>query len=198
MLVQQIVFYLTASVLVFSGLMMILSRNPVRSALFLVLAFVASSVLWILLEAEFLALVLVFVYVGAVMTLFLFVVMMLYLDWQHIRGGFVRHLPVGALIVAAMVGLMIFVISPNHFGLLLPVEHGPGYSNIKELGEVLYTQYAYPFELAAVLLLVAIVSAISLSHHGKAKNKTQDITKQVKATPDERVRLVKMPVEKKQ
>ncbi len=198
MLVQNIVFYATAALLVFSGFMMIISRNPVRSALFLVLAFVASSVLWILLEAEFLGLVLVFVYVGAVMTLFLFVIMMLYLDWQHIRGGFVKYLPLGGLIVAAMVGLMIFIISPNHFGLLLPVEHGADYSNIKELGEVLYTQYAYPFELAAVLLLVAIISAISLSHQGKTKNKTQDVSKQVQANPDERVRLVKMPVEKKQ
>lgn len=198
MSVEQIVFYAASAMLVFAGFMMILSRNPVRSALFLVLAFVCSSVLWILLQTEFLALVLVFVYVGAVMTLFLFVVMMLYLNWQQMRGGFVKHLPLGAVIVAAMVALMVFVISPQHFGVLTQTIHGPDYSNIKELGSVLYTDYVFPFELAAVLLLVAIVAAISLSHQGKTKNKAQNVSKQVGVRPEERVRVVKMPVEKKQ
>ncbi len=177
--------------------MMIVSRNPVKSALFLVLSFFTSAVLWLMIQAEFLALILIFVYVGAVMTLFLFVVMMLYLEPEKLKGGFVRYFPFALLVVAGMVGLMIYVIAPEHFGKLVPVVHGADYSNIKDLGSVLYTDYVYPVELAAVLLLIAIISAISLTHAGKPNRKVQDVNKQLTAKRDEHVRLVDMPAEKR-
>lgn len=193
MLIEQLVFYAASALVVFAGVMMITSRNPVPSALYLVLAFVGSAALWILLEAEFLGLILIFVYVGAVMTLFLFVVMMLNLDVKHLKRNFVKHLPIAALTVAGMVGLMIFVLSPGHFGLMIPAHHGPFYSNLKELGDVLYTEYALAFEVAAIILLVAIVAAISLSHLGKTKRRVQDINRQINIRRDEAVRLVNMP-----
>ena len=196
MLVEQIVFYLFAALVVVAGFLMITVRNTVASALFLVLAFFGSAVLWILLQAEFLALVLVFVYVGAVMTLFLFVVMMLNLNIRYLKGGFVKFLPLAGIIVGAMVALMLLIISPERFGALKPVQEGASYSNIKELGGVLYTHYAYPFELAAVLLLVAIVAAISLCHLEKKRRKIQDIPAQIQAKASERVKIVSMDSER--
>ena len=196
-MIQNLVFIVAVLMAVGSGFMVIISRNPVRSALFLVLAFFSCSILWILLEAEFLALILIFVYVGAVMTLFLFVVMMLYLSTDRLKKGFVHYLPIGVLIVAGMVALMLFAIAPNHFADLTPEVYGSDYSNIKSLGEVLYTDYVYPFEVAAVLLLVAIIAAISLSHRGQSKNKAQSVAKQINARPEERIKLVKMPGEQK-
>lgn len=174
-LLQQIIFYCFAALLLLSALMVVISRNPVRSALFLVLAFFASAGLWILLQAEFLALILIVVYVGAVMTLFLFVVMMIDIDLAELKKGFVRYLPLGALVLAAMVALMILVLAQYHFGLfkqLHPTMHPANYSNIKALGSVLYTDYVYVFELAAVLLLIAIISAISMAHRGPRHRKT--------------------------
>ncbi len=198
MWVEQLVFYVFSAVLILASLMVVVSRNTMKSALFLVLAFFASAVLWIMLEAEFLGLVLIFVYVGAVMTLFLFVVMMLNLDTEPQKQGMVRYLPFGAIIVAMIVGIMIYAIAPNHFGLLAPAHHGAGYSNIKALGHVLYTDYVFPFEVAAVVLLVAMVSAISLTHHGKPKRKTQDVPGQVAVQPEDRLRVVDMPAQKRQ
>lgn len=197
MLIEQIVFYVFAITAVGAGLLVITLRNPVSSALYLVLAFFASSVLWILLEAEFLALVLVFVYVGAVMTLFLFVVMMLNLNTQFLKGGFVKFLPIAGLIVAAMVAIMFFVIAPQHFAMTEVTPHGADYSNIKDLGMVLYTEYAYPFEIAAVILLVAIIAAIGLCFVEKRKRKMQDVPRQIQVRRDEEVKLVKMPSERK-
>lgn len=167
-----ILFYLNAFVLVVSSIMVITQKNPVRGALFLVLGFFCSAILWLLMEAEFLSLLLIFVYVGAVMTLFLFVVMMINIDLVPEREKFVRYLPFGAVLMAVTVGLMLYVIKPAHFKLAsaVPVTHPADYSNVKELGEVLYTQYMYPFELAAILLVAAIIAAISLAFRGRKAN----------------------------
>ena len=188
-----IVFYVFAALLVGSSAMVIISRNPVRGALFLVLAFFASSVLWLLMEAEFLALALIFVYVGAVMTLFLFVVMMLDLDLVPTREGFVRYLPFGILVMVLFVAVMIIVITPEHFklgSLAAVTPHPENYSNVKEIGDVLYTQYLYPFELAAIILLTAIIAAITLAFRGKQNSKSQRIDKQLAATKADRMYLV--------
>lgn len=190
---EQMFFGFFSGLLLFSALMVILSRHAVRSALFLVVAFLASSGLWMLLNAEFLALILVLVYVGAVMTLFLFVVMTLNLDKNPETEGFVRYLPYGILVLVLMATMMIYAIKHAPFAgimaenlLQLPANH----SNVKVLGAVLYTQYAYPLELAGVLLLIAIVAAISLDLRIKS-GKRQSINQQVSVNPKERVRLVK-------
>lgn len=199
--IPQFIFIAFAATLVAAALMTILSRNPVRSALFLVLAFFASAGLWILLTVEFLGLILILVYVGAVMTLFLFVVMTLNIDREMVYEGFVRYLPYGVVIVGLLVVLMVYVIAPPHFAagqMLNPLAHPADYSNVKELGGVLYTDYVYPFELAGVLLLVAIIAAISLSFRGKqAGNKSISPTKQINVHPENRIRIVNMPSEKK-
>lgn len=195
---QQVVFYFFAASLVFSAAMVVLSRNPVTSALFLVYSFFNSAILWMLLNAEFLSLVLIFVYVGAVMTLFLFVVMMLNIDTETLRKGFVRYLPFGLVAVALVVGLMITAIWPANFGSLPNPQAPANYSNTQALGQLLYTHYVYAFELAAMLLLVAIVAAISLSQHGKPQRKTQNIAQQIDVDPKDRMRLIDMPSEKKQ
>ena len=198
MLLQQCVFYFFAASLIFSAVMVVLSRNPVSSALFLVYSFFNSAILWMLLNAEFLSLVLIFVYVGAVMTLFLFVVMMLNIDTETLKKGFVKYLPFGLVAVALVVGLMITAIWPANFGALPNTQMTADYSNTQALGELLYTHYVYAFELSAMLLLLAIIAAISLSQHGKPKRKTQNIAEQVAADAKQRVRLVNVPSEKKQ
>lgn len=200
MTVLQIIFYIFSGLAVFSGLMVVSSSNPVRGALFLVLAFFATAGLWILLHAEFLALILVLVYVGAVMTLFLFVVMMLSVSRISLREGFVRYLPLGVLIVLLVFGLTAMVIGPNRFGLLqvpVPPAQPADYSNIASLGAVLYTNYAYPFEVAAVLLLTAIVAAISLTHRPAMNRKSQNAKKQIAVRSEDRMKLIKMPSEPK-
>ena len=196
--IQQIIFYFFSAILLFAAFMVISTRHPVRGVVFLILAFIASSALWLLLEAEFLALVLVFVYVGAVMTLFLFVVMMLNVDILPGRKGIARYLPAGVLVATVLIALMLQMLGPQHFG----VENYPNppssledYSNIKALGDVLYTQYVLPFELSAVILLVAIVSAISLTFRGR-RQKSQNITAQIAVSKKSRLRIVNMRVEK--
>ena len=171
-------------------------------ALFLVAAFLNSAVIWLLLEAEFLALTLVVVYVGAVMVLWLFVVMMLDIDVARLRQGFTRYAPLGALIaliVVAQIGLVVYV---RKLGLddtaAAAVSRPEGYSNTQELGHLLYTQYLYPFEIAAVILLVAIVAAITLTMRDRPGQKVQDIGKQVAVRAKDRVRIVKMDAEAKQ
>jgi NADH-quinone oxidoreductase subunit J len=198
---EKILFYIFSAILVFAATMVITRRNPVHSALFLVLAFFTSAVLWMLLEAEFLAIVLVLVYVGAVMVLFLFVVMMLDIDLAAMRAGFISYLPVGILVAAAMAVEMFLVVGPERFGLdkfAAPVPHPADYSNTEELGSVLYTVYMYPFEIAAVILLVGIIAAIGLTMRRRPDTKYLDPAEQVlvKAGPD-RVRVVKMASEKK-
>lgn len=198
MYIEDLVFAGFSILLIISALMMIISRNTIYSALYLVVCFIASAALWILLEAEFLALILIFVYVGAVMTLFLFVVMLLNLEnIKREKHVFVKYLPLGALIVVGMLGIMIFVISPEHFGRLDPAQQGANYSNIKELGMTLYTQYVYPLEAAAVLLLVAIIAAVSLSFRGKMNRRSQNIKEQLAVKKSERLRVVDMKAEQK-
>ena len=199
---EKFLFYVFAAITVFAAGMVVTRRNPIHAVLFLVLAFVSSAVLWLLIEAEFLGIVLVLVYVGAVMVLFLFVVMMLDIDIAALRGQFIRYLPVGLLIAAAMVVNLFLVLGPSHFGPELfakPPGQPAGYSNTAELGRELYTLYLYPFEIAAVILLVAIVAAIRLTLRRRPDSKYQDASEQVRVRkgPD-RIRLVSMPSEPRQ
>lgn len=195
---HEVIFYFFAAVLIFSAVMTIASRHPVRGVLFLVVAFFASAVLWMTLEAEFLALVLIFVYVGAVMTLFLFVVMMLNLDTAPVKQRWVRYLPLGVVIMLAVLAMLLHVINANNFppSQYPAMSHAANYSNVKALGQVLYTQYVYQFELAAVLLLVAIIAAISLVFRGRHRSKAQRISQQVATTAARRVSLVSMTADK--
>ncbi len=195
----QILFYAFATVLVLSALGMIFARNPVHSAMALVLCFVTSAAIWLLSGAEFLAVVLVLVYVGAVMVLFLFVVMMLDINFEELHSGLTRFswlgIITGGVVIFEIVGVAVARLGPMiHQG---PVSEPAGYSNTAELGEVLYSRYAYPFELAAVLLLVAIVAAIALTMRKRQGLKVQDVNKQVAARAADRVRIVKMEAEKR-
>ena len=147
--------------MVLSALRMITVRNPVHAALFLVLTFFTSAAIWLLLEAEFLAIVLVLVYVGAVMVLFLFVVMMLDINIAKLREGFIQFLPVGVFVALVMVVEMVLVVSSKVFDVGPPTPATASFSNTEALGNVLYTDYVYPFEIAAVILLVAIIAAIT-------------------------------------
>jgi NADH-quinone oxidoreductase subunit J len=193
---ETALFYAFAAVLLVSGLAVITARNPVHGALALVLAFFTAAAIWLLLRAEFLAITLVVVYVGAVMVLFLFVVMMLDINLERVREGFWRNLPL-ALVVGVIMALeMGAVIWGRYFGMPRPRELPATYSNTKELGRVLYTQYAYAFEIAAVILLVAIIAAIALTLRKRKDSRHQDPGEQVKARREERVRLVSMPSEK--
>ena len=194
----QLVFYVLSAVLVGAAVMVITARNPVHAALFLVLAFFTSAGIWLLLEAEFLAIILVLVYVGAVMVLFLFVVMMLDINLAPLREGFIRYLPVGVAVAVIVVVELALVIGVSDFGLdsmPQPPAHPAEYSNTKELGALLYTVYVYPFELAAAILLVAIVAAIALTMRRRAGVKTQDPGRQVEVRREDRIRIVQMPAE---
>jgi NADH-quinone oxidoreductase subunit J len=191
-------FYAFATVLLASAVGVITVRNPVYAALYLILAFVTSAVLWLLLEAEFLAVVLVLVYVGAVMVLFLFVVMMLDINTETLREGLLRYAPVGAIVAGVIVLELAYVIWFRSDGLPVDVQlvpRDPLYSSTEQLGQVLYTQYLYPFELAAMLLLLAIVAAILLTMRHRPGLKVQDVSEQVKVRREDRVRLVKMKPE---
>jgi len=197
---KQLLFYAFSAMLLFAATMVITVRNPVKAALSLVLTFVSAAGLWMLLEAEFLAIVLVLVYVGAVMVLFLFVVMMLDINVARLREGFAEYLPYGGLIAVLLVIEMALIISAGHFSaerMPAPEPLPAGHSNTRELGRVLYTQYAFPFEIAALILLVAIVAAIALTLRKRKDTKYQDPAQQVSVRREDRVRLVKMPSEKK-
>jgi len=195
-MLESAVFYLFSAVLLFAGLRVITARNPVHGVLFLVLAFFTAAAIWLLLRAEFLAIALVVVYVGAVMVLFLFVVMMLDINIERVREGFWRNLPLALVVGVIMVWEMIAVVAYRYWGTGTPAEPPPGYSNTKALGRVLYTDYAYAFEIAGVLLLVAIVAAIALTLRRRKDSRSQDPSQQVRARREERVRLVSMPAEK--
>ena len=191
-------FYVFSAVLVFAAFMVVTIRNPVRAALFLVLAFFSAACIWITLEAEFLAIVLVLVYVGAVMVLFLFVVMMLDINLVQMREGFSRYLPVGGLVAVVLVIEMIIILNAKVFGpqsMVRPPGQAADYSNTRALGEVLYTQYVYPFEIAAVILLVAIIAAIALTLRRRPQTRYQTPAKQVRVTKSDRLRIVSMPSE---
>ena len=193
-------FYFFAAILIFAALRVIIARNPVHSALFLVLAFFTAAALWLLLRAEFLAIVLVLVYVGAVMVLFLFVVMMLDINFDKLREGFWSYLPLAGTVGLLMVIEMVLVLGGKRFGLMdavAPPDQGAGYSNTKELGRLIYTDYVYPFELASVILLVAIVAAIALTLRRRKESKYQNPAEQVRVRRQDRVRIVSMPSEKK-
>ena len=192
---ETAVFYAFGAVLLFAGLRVITARNPVHAALFLVLAFFNAAGIWLLLRAEFLAIALVVVYVGAVMVLFLFVVMMLDINLERVREGFWRNLPLALVVGGVMVFEMVAVLANRYYGAVAR-EVPPGYSNTKELGRVLYTDYAYAFEIAAVLLLVAIIAAIALTLRKRKDSRAQDVSVQVAARREDRVRLVSMPSEK--
>lgn len=198
---EQLVFFVFSAILVFAASMVVTVRHPVKAALFLVLAFFSAACLWLLLEAEFLAIVLILVYVGAVMVLFLFVVMMLDVDLVRLREGFSDYLPIGGLVAALLVLEMVIVLSSDLFGsknMPAPVPHAAGYSNSMELGTILYTMYLYPFEIAAAILLVAIVAAIALTLRAKRiEIKYQNPAKQIYVRAKDRVRIVKMKSEKK-
>src|SRR3990167_1674615 len=194
---ETIVFYVFAALTVFAAMRVITARNPVHAVMFLVLAFISSSGIWLLLEAEFLAITLVLVYVGAVMVLFLFVVMMLDINLVQLREGIWRWLPFGALLAGLMVFQMVWVLgSPDISAGKTAVKHAADYSNTKELGRLIYTDYVYPFEIAAVILLVAMVAAIALTSRRRKDAKSQVVPEQIAVRKTDRLRLIKMPSEK--
>ncbi|MGH8690083.1 MAG: NADH-quinone oxidoreductase subunit J [Burkholderiales bacterium] len=189
------IFFILGAILLVSGVLVITARNPVHGVLFLVLAFFTAAGIWLLLRAEFLAIALVVVYVGAVMVLFLFVVMMLDINLERVREGFWRNLPLALVVGGIMVIEMVAVLANRYYG-AVPRDVPASYSNTKELGRVLYTQYAYAFEIAAVILLVAIIAAIALTLRRRKDSRSQDPSAQTRVRRDERVRLVSMPAEK--
>ncbi len=199
--IEHVIFYVFAAIAVASGVTVITARNPVRSVLALVVTFFAMSGVWMLLRAEFLSLILVLVYVGAVMTLFLFVVMMLNIDTENKRSGFVRYLPFGILLILLTMGLMMATLGPQYFGIAAmpaPPAESAQYSNLQHVGALLYTDFVYPFEIAGVLLLTAIIAAITLAHHAPKRRKSQRISQQIAANAETCVRLVKMSPEPKE
>ena len=194
----QFSFYLFSGILLVAASLVVTVRNPVKAALYLVLVFFSAACIWLTLEAEFLAIVLVLVYVGAVMVLFLFVVMMLDIDVARLREGFTQYLPVGLVIAGVMVAELAVVMLSGRFGLDAmprPVARGVDYSNTRELGLVLYTDYVYAFEMAALILLVAIIAAISLTFRRRGGTKVQVIAEQLRVTKADRLRIVKMSSE---
>ena len=196
---ENIVFYVFAAIMVFSASMVITVKNPVQASLFLVLTFFSCAAIWMLLEAEFLAITLVLVYVGAVMVLFLFVIMMLDINVARMRAAFIQYLPIGIMVLVTMAVMMFMVVGGDHFGLeqvAAPARHGADYNNTRELGLVLYTVYVYPFEIAAVILLVAIISAIALTLRRRPKTKYQNPDQQIAVQRNDRIRMVSMDSEK--
>jgi NADH-quinone oxidoreductase subunit J len=200
MIVQELIFYAFSLVLIFASVAVITVRNPVYAVLFLVLAFFTAAGIWMLLEAEFLAIILIVVYVGAVMVLFLFVVMMLDINLVPFKEGFIRYLPVAVLVAIVMaVELLMMLWSKGRFGAEMfpvPMPNPADYSNTRELGELLYTNYLLPFEVSGVVLLVAMIAAVSLTLRTRPGIRTQNPSVQVRARRDESVRLVKMKSEK--
>ena len=194
----QFSFYLFSVILIVAASLVVTVRNPVKAALYLVLVFFSAACIWLTLEAEFLAIVLVLVYVGAVMVLFLFVVMMLDIDVARLREGFTQYLPAGLVIAGVMVAELSLVMLSRRFGLDAiprPVARGVDYSNTRELGLVLYTDYVYAFEIAGLILLVAIIAAISLTFRRRGGTKVQVIAEQLRVTKADRLRIVKMSSE---
>jgi NADH-quinone oxidoreductase subunit J len=195
-MIETVIFYFFAVATVISACAVITVRNPVHAALFLVLTFFTSAVIWLSLEAEFLAISLVLVYVGAVMVLFVFVVMMLDINIARMREGFVRYLPLGLAVAVIMLLMMLSVVTSDVFRMDVgsePLPKPADYSNTKALGSVLYTEYVFAFEIAAVILLVAIIAAISLTMRKRSKTKYQSPAAQIEVRKADRLRVVKMP-----
>lgn len=196
----HMIFYLFAFIATVSAIFVITARNPVRSVLSLVVTFFSMAGVWMILHAEFLSLILILVYVGAVMTLFLFVVMMLNIDREQKRSGYVRYLPFGLLIVGLLIALLLTSVGSKYFGIErmpVPAPSPADFSNISQLGDVLYTTYVFPFEVAGVILLAAIIAAISLTYRGPVHRKVQHPSEQVKAKAKDRLRLIDIPRGKK-
>lgn len=197
---QTLIFYFFATILLVAAVRVVTARNPVHSALYLVLSFFTAAALWIMLQAEFLAIVLVLVYVGAVMVLFLFVVMMLDINYDTLREGFWKNLPLALVVAVLMAAEMIMVLAGRDFwanGGGAPVLHGPGYSNTKELGRLIYTEYVYPFEIASVVLLVAIVAAIAITLRRRKDTKFQNQADQIAVRREDCVRMISVPADTK-
>jgi NADH-quinone oxidoreductase subunit J len=194
---KTLLFYIFSTITVIAALRVITAKNPVHAVLFLVLAFFNVAGLWMLLQAEFLSLALVMVYVGAVMVLFLFVVMMLDINIERVRAGFWANLPLGIVVGGLLAAEMAMVLSGKYFGLAnLPPQNLPAnYSNTKELARVLFTDYAYPFEIASVILLVAIIVAVMLTLRRRKDNKAMHSSDQIAVKAKDRMRLVKMAPE---
>lgn len=190
---KTIIFYVFATLLLGAALRVITARNPVHAVLFLVLAFFNAAGIWMLLQAEFLAIALVMVYVGAVMVLFLFVVMMLDVNIERLRKGFWSYLPLGGVIALLMLGEMILVVGGRYFGLEnFPDQDVAEASNTKALARVLFTKYAWPFEIASLILLVAIIAAVMLTLRKRGDTKAVHPSDQIKVKRNDRVRMVKM------
>ena len=189
-----VIFYVFAALMIFAALRVITARNPVHAVLYLVLAFFNAGGLWLTLQAEFLAIALVMVYVGAVMVLFLFVIMMLDIDIKRLRQGFWRNMPLAATLGVLMVAEMLLVLSTDYFGLVAFPDRkmGADYSNTKELGRLLFTDYVYPFELASIILLVAIIAAVMLTLRRRKDNKSMHPSDQLAVKARDRMRIVKM------
>ena len=197
---QTAVFYFLSAILVFASLRVITARNPVYAALHLILAFFTCGGIWALLQAEFLAIAIILVYVGAVMVLFLFVVMMLDINIDRIRQGFWSYLPLGSLIGILMILEMSIVLGGQYFQVFdmpLPPELANS-SNTKDLGVLLYTEYTYPDQIAATILLVAIIAAVVLTYRGRKDSKRQVIADQVAVKAADRLRVIKMDAVKPQ
>jgi NADH-quinone oxidoreductase subunit J len=197
---QTGLFYVSAAVLTFAALRVVTTRNPVHAALWLVLAFFSAADVWLLLQAEFLAIALVLVYVGAVMVLFLFVVMMLDVNFDKLRERFKSYIPVAATVGILVLGEMALVLIGGYFGSSAapPPAAGADYSNTKTLGVLIYTDYAYPFEIAAMILLVAIIAAIALTHRRRRATKHQNPADQMRVRRSDRLRILDMPAEKRE
>lgn len=194
---QTLVFFFLSAILIFASLRVITSRNPVHAALHLILAFFTCGGIWALLQAEFLAIAIILVYVGAVMVLFLFVVMMLDINIDRIREGFWRYLPLGALLGGLMIVEMGAVLGAKYFQVPASEAITPaGISNTKEIGRLMFTDYVYPFELASIILLVGMIAAIVLTYRGPKKSKYTNPNQQVFVKAKDRVRVLQMPVEK--
>jgi len=195
-----VLFYVFAAILVFAALRVVTTRNPVHAALWLVLAFFTAAAHWLMLRAEFLAIALVLVYVGAVMVLFLFVVMMLDVNFDSLRTSFRSYVPVGATVGFLIVVEMALVIAGSYLpsGIVTATAEAPAGGNTRALGRLLYTDYVYPFEIAAMILLVAIIAAIVLTHRKRRETKYQDPGRQVRVHPRNRLRVLQMPSEKRE
>ena len=198
---QTAVFYAFGAILLVAAMLVVITRNPVHAALWLVLSFFSAAGVWLLLEAEFLAIALVLVYVGAVMVLFLFVVMMLDVNFDKMRERFRSYIPVALTVGILVLVEMALVLLGGYLGgerTVAPPAAAAGYSNTKALGLQIYTDYAFPFEIAAMILLVAIIAAIALTHRRRRETKYQNPAEQVRVRRDDRLRILNIPAEKRE